>query len=239
MMKISPAEAAIEAAAFVVETHEMPQLVRLIARRLPADYEAVCEALCEVRRKGWISRLIDQTQREGKPWILREDAVRAAAGIHDPEADEAVRRDMLDTVVLIRLRGLATEPREALDVALGDLFDAGGRTLSAAQHAELTRTVAHAFGLPPDAPFVAAALHEEGQRRRERRAADSTARTRRREEVQRLRDWERSLVEFRDVPPLLGCTVKEALRWARTDACRSLGVSRRKAESAGNSTRVS
>src|SRR5882672_919648 len=162
MMKISPAEAAIEAAELAVETHEMPQLVRLIARRLPADREAVREALCEVRRKGWMSRLIDQSQREGKPWVLREDAVRAAAGTRDPEADEAVRRDMLDAVVLARLRGLAPEPGQALDVALSDLCDASGRTLSAAQHDELTRTVAHAFGLPPDAPFVVAALHEEG-----------------------------------------------------------------------------
>jgi ATP-dependent RNA helicase SUPV3L1/SUV3 len=142
--------------------------VRLIARRSPADHEAVREALCEVRRKRWISRLIDRSQRGGKPWILREDAVRAAAGTHDPEADEVLRRDMLDAVVLVRLRGSAPEPGQALNVVLGDLFEAGCRTLSAAQHRELTRSVAHAFGLPPDAPFVAAALHEEGQRRRER-----------------------------------------------------------------------
>jgi hypothetical protein len=38
-MKISSAEAAIEAAEFAVEIHEMPRLVRLIARRLPADPE--------------------------------------------------------------------------------------------------------------------------------------------------------------------------------------------------------
>ena len=60
MMKISPAEAAIEAAELAVETHEMPQLVRLIARRLPADREAVREALCEVRRKGWLQNPLDR-----------------------------------------------------------------------------------------------------------------------------------------------------------------------------------
>ena len=35
------------AAELAVETYEMPQLVRLLARRLPADREVVREALCE------------------------------------------------------------------------------------------------------------------------------------------------------------------------------------------------
>ena len=223
-MMPSPAEAAIEAAAVAVALDEMPRLLRLVARRLPADPDAVRAALCEVRRKGWTARLVDLSQRAGEVWVRREDAAEAAAGLHDPDADEPVLRAGLDRVVLARLRALDADPERALEAALAELFDAGGRVLSAGQHATLAGLVAEAFGLPPDAPFVAAAIHIEAQRRAERRAAEGTARTRRREEVQRLRDWERSLVEFREVPALLGCTTKEALRWV---ALSRLPVARR------------
>ncbi len=223
-MMPSPAEAAIEAAAVAVALDEMPRLLRLVARRLPADPDAVRAALCEVRRKGWTARLVDLSQRAGEVWVRREDAAEAAAGLHDPDADEPVLRAGLDRVVLARLRALDADPERALEAALAELFDAGGRVLSASQHATLAGLVAEAFGLPPDAPFVASAIHIEAQRRAERRAAESMARTRRREEVQRLRDWERSLVEFREVPALLGCTTKEALRWV---ALSRLPVARR------------
>jgi ATP-dependent RNA helicase SUPV3L1/SUV3 len=224
MINFSPAEAAIEAANLSVETHEMARLERLVARRLPADRDAVRDALCELRRKGWVSRLYDTSQREGRYWVLREDAVAAAAGIQDPAVDDATLREALDAVMLTRLRGFAAEPGQALDLALTELFDSGGRILTAPQHEALAQTVARAFGLPPDAPFVLTALREEETRRRERRDAETAARAGRREEVQRLRDWERSLVEFKDVPALLGCTMKEALRWI---AANRLPVARR------------
>ena len=220
----SPAEAAIEAAEVAVEPQEMPRLLRLVARRLPADSDAVRAALCEVRRKSWTARLIDLSQRAGEIWVRREDAAQAAGALQDPEADEPVLRAALDRVVLARLRTLDADPARTLDLMLAELFDAGGRVLSATQHATLAQHVAEAFGLPPDAAFVAAAIRDEEQRRTERRAAETLARTRRREEVQRLRDWERSLVEFRSVPELLGCTTKEALRWV---ASNRLPVARR------------
>ncbi|NPD65726.1 RNA helicase [Lichenicola cladoniae] len=224
MTIFSPAEAAIEAAGLAVETQEMPRLVRLVARRLPADPEAVSAALCEVRAKGWASRLVDLSQRDGQIWVLRVDAAEAASRIADPAADELALREALDRVVLARLRTLAADPARALDVAIEELFEAGGRVLSASQHAELAQAVARAFGLPADAPFVAVAVAQEDQRRRERRAAEGAARTGRREELQRLREWERSLVEFREIPALLGCTIKEVLRWV---AAGHLPVARR------------
>ncbi len=202
----------------------MPRLARLVARRLPADRDAVASALCEVRRKSWTGRLVDLSQRDGAVWVRREDAAAAAAVIADPDADEPALRQALDRVVAARLRTLAADPAEALDAALAALFDAGGRVLSRAQHATLAAVVADAFGASADAPFVAAALAVEDQRRRERKEAAAAARSGRRTELQRLRDWERSLVEFRAVPALLGCSTKEALRWV---AANRLPVARR------------
>ncbi len=220
----SPAEAAIAASELAVGSAELPRLLRLIARRLPADREAVAAALCEVRRKSWTGRLVDLSQRDGAIWVRREDAAAAAAAIADPDVDEPALRRALGAVMGARLRGLAADPARALELALAELFDAGGRVLSQAQHTALARLVADAFGAPADAPFVVAAVAAEDVRRGERRAAEAAARSGRRAEVQRLRDWERSLVEFRAVPALLGCSPKEALRWV---AANRLPVARR------------
>ncbi len=220
----SPAEAAVAASELAVGSAELPRLLRLVARRLPADREAVAAALCEVRRKSWTGRLVDLSQRDGAIWVRREDAAAAAAAIADPDADELALRQALGVVMGARLRGLAADPARALELALAELFDAGGRVLSQAQHATLARLVADAFGAPADAPFVVAAVAAEDVRRGERRAAEAAARSGRRVEVQRLRDWERSLVEFRAVPALLGCSPKEALRWV---AANRLPVARR------------
>ena len=100
MINFSPAEAAIEAANLTVESHEMARLERLVARRLPADRDAVRDALCELRRKGWVSRLYDTSQREGRYWVLREDAVAAAAGVQDPATDDTALREAHEEIGL-------------------------------------------------------------------------------------------------------------------------------------------
>ena len=224
----SPAEVAIALAvaggSLLVEPGESERLTRLVARRLPADAEVVATALCEIRRKGWTSRLVDLSQRAGAIWVRREDAAEAASRVTDPQAATAALEAALERVVLDRLRGFGAGPEPALEAVLGELFDNGGRVLSATQHETLTRLTAKAFGLPADAAFVAEMLAREAERRGERKAADNASRARRRQELQRLRDWERSLVEFRAVSELLGCSAKEALRWV---AANRLPVARR------------
>ncbi|MGY4803956.1 hypothetical protein, partial [Teichococcus aerofrigidensis] len=66
---VHPAEAAIQASGLRVEKREMPQLIRRVARRLPADAAAVREALAEVRRKGWAAAMRDMAGRAGQPWL--------------------------------------------------------------------------------------------------------------------------------------------------------------------------
>lgn len=226
MELISPAEAAVEAAGFAVSRQELPRLLRLVARRLPADpglaglgldRGAVAAALCEVRRKAWVARLVDAAQRAGQEWVQRSDALMAAAAITDPEAGEPELRAALQGALLARLRQAGPTPDAALDAVLADLMDTTGRPLTPAALAQLVPLVALAHGLPPDSPFVARATQADAERRRAHQDVAATARARRREEVGRLRDWERSLVEFREVPALLGCSTKEALRWVAAD----------------------
>ena len=114
---------------------------------------------------------------------------------------------------------LGRTPEETLDAVVAELSEAAkgaaAGTLAPDRHAELAREVAVAFGLQGDEaiPFLELVGATEARRRREVRDAETAARNKRREEVQRLKTWEKSLVEFRDVSGLLGCVEKEALRW--------------------------
>ena len=213
----SPAEAAIAAAGVSPTRREMPQLLRLVAHRLPADAEAVRAALCQVRRKAWAKTMMQEAQHAGLPWVLRSDASQAADALADPDANEAVQLTALDQVVAARLLAAGPTPEQALDQVLAELLESGAPPLPPEQHAKLVSRIADAHGLPPDAPFIAAAAALEEQRRRERQKAAAAARAGRRQAVRELQAWERSLVPFSQVPDLLGCTAKEALRWVAAD----------------------
>ena len=208
----SPAELAVEAAGIAVQSRELPRLLRLVARRLPADARTVRAALCEVRRKAWASRLIDMTQRAGRPWVQRADAQAAAEAVTDPEPDDALLAAALEPVLAARLRALADTPEEALELIRSELFDSAGRVLAPRQDAMLARELAAAFGIAGEAGFVDAATRDVQRRLQERSEADRVARANRRDELRRLRDWEQSLVSFREVAALLGIDRAEALR---------------------------
>ncbi|MCE2576320.1 helicase-related protein [Komagataeibacter sp. FNDCR2] len=211
-------DAAIASSGLHVENRERPKLERVIARMLQPGAERIGDAafraaLCTVRRKPWGSRLMDLTRRAGKVWVTRADAEAAATAVQDPEPDDACLLAALAPVLEHRLRAQGETPRAAVDNLRADLFDGTGRVLSPAELRTLALAVADAFALP-DADVFATELEREESSRRDRDAQiEDTARTRRREEVQRLRAWEKSLVPFTDVPGLLRCSQREALRW--------------------------
>ncbi|ONG49977.1 RNA helicase [Pseudoroseomonas deserti] len=211
-----PAEAAILASGLRVEPREMPQLTRLVARRLPADRDAVAEALCQVRRKAWASAAMAIANRAGQVWVRRAEADAAAASLTDPDAGEEAIRAALDAAVQSRLRQAAARPGAALEIVEAELQDITGSALSAERHAALAQAVARAHGLDATETdrFARAAAHVEERRRQDFRQAEKAAREKRREEVARLRAWEKSLVGIEGIPGLLRCSEREALRWA-------------------------
>ncbi|WP_342629039.1 helicase-related protein [Nguyenibacter vanlangensis] len=222
MTSESPARRAVEAAlaetGLAVETRELPKLERTVARALTpgedrVDAATFRRALCAVRRKPWSSRLMDLTRRSGEVWITRADAEAAVAGIDDPEPGDARLLAALADVVRARLRATAETPAAALETIRADLFDGTGRVLSPAEVDILSQAIAGAFDLPPDADFVEDVRRTEQARHQEHEAIEQAARARRREEVRRLRAWEDSLVPFAEVPRLLHCSQREALRW--------------------------
>ena len=192
----------------------MPQLIRRVARRLPADAAAVREALVEVRRKYWAKAAMDLANRAGQPWVRRADAEAAAESLNDPEAGERALRAALDEAVAARLRGTAATPEATLEIVAGELLESG-KPLSGERHAALAQAVAAAHGLnaAQASDFVLATGRVEERRRQDLRAAEKAAREKRREEVTRLREWERGLVGVEALPALLHASEREVLRW--------------------------
>ena len=237
----SPAEAAILAAGIPVEQREMPALIRRVERRMPADAAAVRAALIELRRRGWVARLNDLANRAGRVWVRRAEAEAAAGTIAVLEPDDATLLAALDAAVAARLRGLGPTPEAALEAVAAEILEAGSGALSADRHAALAREVAAAFGLAGDAalPFLDQVGAVEARRRRDVREAEAASRAKRREEVQRLRDWERSLVDFRALPGLLGASQKGGAEMDRRRADPGRPAASRpaaRARRSGNST---
>jgi ATP-dependent RNA helicase SUPV3L1/SUV3 len=211
----NPAEAAIEASGLRVESREMPQLTRLVIRRMPADAAVVREALCEVRRRGWAAKLNDLANRDGEVWVRRADTQAAAAAITDPEPSDEMLAEALHRVVSARLRAAGPDHVAALEAILAEHADGAGGVLPASAMESLVRDIAEAHGLDEaeTQTFLEASLRADELRRRDQRQAEKLARERRREEVARLRAWERSLVGIEALPGLLLCSDREALRW--------------------------
>jgi len=216
----SPAERATASA--LAETgleatpREMPRLIRQIGRRLTpgADTvppDALRDALCTIRRKGWATQLMNATRRAGELWITKADMEEAASHINDPTTDAATIRIVLDGIVSTRLLTLGDTPNHVMEAIRADLSDAG-QVLSERQVNLLARAVATAFG-QDDSSFEAEIHAADQARRTEDERIRTLARERRHEEIKRLQDWEDSLVPFTEVPRILHCSHREALRW--------------------------
>ncbi|MCE2579815.1 RNA helicase [Komagataeibacter sp. FNDCR1] len=211
-------DAAIAATGLNVETRERQKLERIIARLLQPGAEHIDAAtfrtaLCTLRRKPWGSRLMDMTRRAGQVWVTRADAEAAATTLDDPEPDDARLLAALRPVIRARLREQGDSAQAAVDNVRTDLFDGTGRVLAAAELRTLALAAADAFDLPDAEAFARQVEDADSRTRTRREEIEQTARARRKEEVQRLREWETKLVPFAEVPGLLRCSHREALRW--------------------------
>ncbi|GAN61052.1 helicase-related protein [Acetobacter cibinongensis] len=219
---------------FAVDPKEEQEVIRRVARALEPDArdipdETFRDILCTVRRKKRISRLVDLTRRSGRIWVTRDEIEQAVATITEPEANDTVLERALAPVAQERLRSYAATPRKVFDAIQADLLDTG-RVLSPGQIDLLLMAIAIAFGLPEGDPFLDTARRDEAQRQKTAHTIERTAQEKRQKEEQRLAAWEESLVPFKDVPRLLRCSHKEALRWIAENR---LPVARKVSESGG------
>lgn len=217
-----------------VEPKEEQEVLRRVARALEPGArdipdETFCTILCTVRRKKRISRLVDLTRRSGRIWVTRDEIEQAVATITEPEAGDTELERALAPVAEERLRSYAKTPKAVFEAVQADLLDTG-RVLSPGQTDLLLMAIAVAFGLPEGDPFLDTARQEEAQRQKVAHTIERTAQEKRQKEEQRLQAWEESLVPFKDVPRILRCSHKEALRWIAENR---LPVARKVRESGG------
>lgn len=217
-----------------VEPKEEQEVLRRVARALEPGARDIPDEtfrtiLCTVRRKKRISRLVDLTRRSGRIWVTRDEIEQAVATITEPEAGDTELERALAPVAEERLRSYAKTPKAVFEVVQADLLDTG-RVLSPGQTDLLLMAIAVAFGLPEGDPFLDTARQEEAQRQKVAHTIERTAQEKRQKEEQRLQAWEESLVPFKDVPRILRCSHKEALRWIAENR---LPVARKVRESGG------
>ncbi|MGV4875968.1 helicase-related protein [Acetobacter indonesiensis] len=217
-----------------VEPKEEQEVLRRVARALEPGArdipdETFRSILCVVRRKKRISRLVDLTRRSGRIWVTRDEIEQAVGTITQPEAGDADLERALAPVAEERLRSYAKTPKAVFEAIQADLLDTG-RVLSPAQTDLLLMAIAVAFGLPEGDSFLDTARQEEAQRQKIAHTIERTAQEKRQQEEKRLQSWEESLVLFKDVPRILRCSHKEALRWIAENR---LPVARKVRESGG------
>ncbi|MUG89875.1 helicase-related protein [Bombella sp. ESL0385] len=219
---LSPAEFALTQAEEAFGTHlaitprERAALLRQVARRLGADKTSINEAellhaLCQVRRRGWANSMMNHAHRSGAVWVRKADVLLAAERIHDPLIDEEGQAAVLESLLEERWRDMADTPLRVLDDVRADLADAG-TYLSGAQIERLSHSIARAFG-GVDLGFEDELILEEERRAREQEDIRAKAEARRARELQKIKDWEATLVGFEKLPALLHCSRREALRW--------------------------
>ncbi|WP_249110353.1 helicase-related protein [Neokomagataea anthophila] len=218
---LSPAERALAAAealfgdSLAITPKERPNLLRQASRRLDAENnlsaDALLEALCVVRRKNWASQLMNTARRAGEVWVTKADTQDAVAGVTDPRADADTLRQALNDTLMVRWQEMGDTPRQVLEDVRADLTDTG-LILSARQFDTLSRSIAHAFG-SVDLGFEDDLRLAEERRAREQADIEARAEERRALEMSRLRAWEESLVGFDELPAILHCSRREALRW--------------------------
>lgn len=222
----SPVEKALDSAlgqsgsefgtALNITSREYQALLRHIARMLNSEKHEIMpaellHALCLVRQKSWASLLMNKSHRRGDVWVRRTDVLEAAGRIGDPLASEDALFDALDVVLEERWRETGPSPSRVLEEVRADMADSG-HFLSSGQTERLSHSIARAFG-GVDMGFEDALLLAEEQHSREQALIHQRAEERKRRELQRLEQWEKSLLGFEDVPALLHCSRKEALRW--------------------------
>ncbi|MDI2090499.1 helicase-related protein [Commensalibacter oyaizuii] len=223
-MNLSPAETALQKAlqetSLILSAQEEARMVRLIARNLAQDTDYILaptfiKLLCTVRRKDWAKKLNRLVQKMDKPWIQSEDIAWAVSYIHDPDPSDQVLSDALQQSLSNRIRQNGHNAIESFQTLHADLLDSGKPALNAKQIHMMAQDVAAAFDLDSEEAnlFIEETLYQDQKQRQIDKEIHQIARDRKRDEIKKQKEWENSLVSFKEIPPLLHCSHKEALKW--------------------------
>ncbi|TPW34465.1 RNA helicase [Oecophyllibacter saccharovorans] len=189
------------------------------------------QALCQVRRRHWTAQLNAIVEGDMEVWVRKPDIQQAVALVTDPNINAEHLRDVLQGVLEERWRSMGSTPAQVLEEVRTELADSGV-TLSGAQLANLSASVAEAFGVQ-DQNLTRELVEAEEKRQKEQAEIRARAEERRAQELERLKQWEDTLVDFEEVPAILRCSRRDALRWIAENR---LPVARRVTDEDGRET---
>lgn len=222
MNNISPAEQALEHSLYStgieVDTKELSRLVKLLARQLPPGENRVedrvfIDLLCDLRRKKWASQLSSLSQNARLFWVTPEDIRTASAQIDIPAPTSHDLLGFLNKVTEQKMRLVASTAQQALEHYIAEIGEIRPAPLTPAQAERLALAIAQAFKQESPQHFAEQAAQQFGTRQQQAEEMQQRGRKRREQALDQLKNWEKSLVDFKAIPALLHCSSREALRW--------------------------
>ncbi|MUG34779.1 helicase-related protein [Commensalibacter sp. ESL0382] len=221
-MNSSPAELALckvlQETRLDITPQEENRLKKLIERQFETDSDTIAPAnfiklLCNIRRKGWAKKLTQLVQQKKYVWVQPEDIAWAVSFIHTPEPNETNFENVLRLALGNRLKQSSSNAHEAIQNLQLEINNVSARTFDNEQLTIMADTVAMAFDIQDKDSFIDQILTDYKINKEKDEQLLQTAKARKKQEIKRQREWESSLVSFKDIPAILHCSFRDALKW--------------------------
>jgi len=221
-MNSSPAELALykvlQETRLDITPQEENRLKKLIERQLETDSDTIAPAnfiklLCTIRRKGWAKKITQLVQQKKYVWVQPEDIAWAVSFIHTPEPNETNFENVLQLALGNRLKQSSGNAHEAIQNLQLETNNVSARTFDNEQLTIMADTVAMAFDIQDKDSFIDQILTDYKINKEKDEQLLQTAKARKKQEIKRQREWENSLVSFKDIPAILHCSSRDALKW--------------------------
>ncbi len=201
-----------------ITPQEENRLLRLIERQLEPDSNNIAPSnfiklLCSIRKKGWVKKLTQLVQQKQYIWIQPEDISWAVSCIHIPEPNNTNLENVLQLALSNRLKRTSDNAYEALQNLRFEIGHSQRRQLNNEQIIAMADTIAVTFNIQDKEAFIDQVFTEEKINKEKEKQLQQTAKARKKQEIKRQKEWEKSLITFKEIPSILHCSSKDALKW--------------------------
>ncbi|QCE33834.1 RNA helicase [Acetobacteraceae bacterium] len=171
----------------------------------------VRDSLRIIRQKKWASQLFQETQANEQVWVTAQDVSKAVKRIQTLNPSPADLRHALQEMQAETWQEMSLSPLQVLR-DISDELQEREIFLSPAQIETLALSVGDALGEKNSKFAKSLALQEEKRLQNQEKIRERAENSRLRE-LAKIEKWEKSLIPFDDLPKILHCSRREALRW--------------------------
>ncbi|QCE35809.1 RNA helicase [Acetobacteraceae bacterium] len=171
----------------------------------------VQETLLHLRQKKWAEKLFHECQSNGHLWISFQNTTKAAKSISRLNISDAELRHTLFDMMAKNWKKMGLSPLQILQDTTEELQEKG-IFLSPIQIEMLALSIGEALG-EKNTNFAKSLAKQEEKRLKNQQQIKERAEINRLRELEKIQKWEESLVPFEDLPKILHCSRREALRW--------------------------